>query len=940
MKVQGTTRLMTARLALVIGLLGLVWLAAGLVQPGPSQASETAEAPSFTSTPVTAANEGVPYTYYVTVTDADRPRDTLTITALTKPDWLTLAQTSNYEATLSGTPASEDVGMHVVVLEVVDSEELSATQSFSLTVNGAPSFTSTPVTAASQAALYTYNVATTDPDLPDDTLNITAPTKPTWLTLTQTGTSTATLTGTPTNADIGNHAVMLRVTDSGGLSATQSFTVSVANVNDPPSFISPPVTAANQDELYTYNVVTTDPDLIHGETLTITALTKPDWLTLAQTSNYEATLSGTPASEDVGMHVVVLEVVDSEELSATQSFSLTVNGAPSFTSTPVTAASQAALYTYNVATTDPDLPDDTLNITAPTKPTWLTLTQTGISTATLTGTPTNADVGNHNVVLRVTDSGGLFATQSFTVSVANVNDPPSFTSTPVTTASQDDLYTYNVVTTDPDLIHGDKITITAPTWPAWLTLTQTGTSTATLTGTPTNADVGNHNVVLEVVDSEELSATQSFTVTVANVNDPPSFTSTPVTAANQGVLYTYNVVTTDPDLIHGETLTITATRPTWLTLTQTGNGTARLSGTPTSAHVGNNAVVLRVTDSGGLFTTQSFTIRVNSPPVLNPLPDQELEANSRLDPPLNLWSYAYDLEDTYANLVFSILSSSKPAAGVRIVDNQYLAIEPEPDFWGISDVEVQVRDTGSLAATRTFRVRVLRPNYPPRWLEDLPDQTLGFGTSRPRAIDLWDYAWDDEDALADLAFSILSITKPDAGITLVDNQYVSIEPETGWWGISDVEIQVKDRGGLTASGSFRVTVFPSYAPVWLRDLPGVQLPMNGRAEPAFDLWEYAYDAEDATEDLSFRLRNISDPGAGVSVEGQRWVHVVPLWGWTGQAEVEIEVEDTDGLTATTTFVVTVTYDGYRVFLPAVHKGHQAPAGAWHPAGIAARARPR
>jgi len=32
--------------------------------------------------------------------------------------------------------------------------------------------------------------------------------------------------------------------------------------------------------------------------------------------------------------------------------------------------------------------------------------------------PTDASVGDHAVVLRVTDSGGLFATQSFTITVA------------------------------------------------------------------------------------------------------------------------------------------------------------------------------------------------------------------------------------------------------------------------------------------------------------------------------------------------------------------------------------------------------------------------------------------------------------------------------------------------------------------------------------------
>jgi uncharacterized repeat protein (TIGR01451 family) len=289
------------------------------------------------------------------------------------------------------------------------------------------------------------------------------------------------------------------------------------------------------------------------------------------------------------------------------------NVAPVFTSAPVVTATQDVPYTYTAAAADDN--GDTLTVTAPALPAWLTLTDHGDGTAALSGTPSNADVGNHPVVLRVTDSGGLSDTQSFTITVANVNDAPAFTSTLPLTATQDAPYTYTVAATDPDLPYGDALTITAPTLPAWLTLTDHGDGTATLSGTPSNADVGAHPVVLRVTDSGGLTDTQSFTVTVANVNDAPAFTSAPVTAATQDMPYTYAITTTDPDLPHGDALTITApTLPAWLTLTDHGDGTASLSGTPGSAQVGNHSVVLRVTDRAGAFAEQSFTITVAEMP--------------------------------------------------------------------------------------------------------------------------------------------------------------------------------------------------------------------------------------------------------------------------------------------------------------------------------------
>jgi parallel beta-helix repeat protein len=100
-----------------------------------------------------------------------------------------------------------------------------------------------------------------------------------------------------------------------------------------------------------------------------------------------------------------------------------------------------------------------------------------------------------------------------------VNYAPQFTSTPVTTATEDAAYSYDISTSDPDV--GDTLTITAPTLPSWLILTDNTNGTATLSGIPTNAEVGDHSVVLEVTDADGLSDTQSFTITVNAVNNVP-----------------------------------------------------------------------------------------------------------------------------------------------------------------------------------------------------------------------------------------------------------------------------------------------------------------------------------------------------------------------------------------------------------------------------------
>lgn len=90
--------------------------------------------------------------------------------------------------------------------------------------------------------------------------------------------------------------------------------------------------------------------------------------------------------------------------------------------------------------------------------------------------------------------------------------------------------------------------------------------------------------------------------------NPLTFTSTAITAATVGMLYSYSVVAASST--SGASLSITApTKPAWLAIASTGNGTATLGGTPTAA--GSSAVVLQVSD-GTNVKQQSFTIVVEN----------------------------------------------------------------------------------------------------------------------------------------------------------------------------------------------------------------------------------------------------------------------------------------------------------------------------------------
>lgn len=244
----------------------------------------------------------------------------------------------------------------------------------------------------------------------------------------------------------------------------------------------------------------------------------------------------------------------------------------------------------------------------------------GVATASGTGNsqvvsyvPTANFNGSDSFTVEITDNNALDPlTDSIVVNVTinPENDAPTIDSTSVNSAVEDSIYTYLITASDIDV--GDVLSITADTLPGWLTLTDNGDGTALLSGTPLNDDVGNNAVTIRVLDDSGAAnnfATQSFTIAVTNTNDAPTIDSTAVTSATEDSAYTYNIATSDVDV--GDTRTITApTLPGWLTLTDNGDGSASLTGTPLNANVGANNVSVVVTDFAGATDTQNFTINV------------------------------------------------------------------------------------------------------------------------------------------------------------------------------------------------------------------------------------------------------------------------------------------------------------------------------------------
>jgi len=136
----------------------------------------------------------------------------------------------------------------------------------------------------------------------------------------------------------------------------------------------------------------------------------------------------------------------------------------------------------------------------------------------LSGTPTNGDVGTNEVNVSLNDGASLVE-EVITINVANVNDAPEFTSIAPTSILEDALFSYIPEGED---IDGDELIFSAVTIPDWLSFSNT--SGPVLAGNPSQSDIGEHMITLQVSDGE-LVAEQSFTLEVINVTKVIEVTS-------------------------------------------------------------------------------------------------------------------------------------------------------------------------------------------------------------------------------------------------------------------------------------------------------------------------------------------------------------------------------------------------------------------------------
>jgi hypothetical protein len=325
-----------------------------------------------------------------------------------------------------------------------------------------------------------------------------------------------------------------------------------------------------------------------------------------------------------GGKVFSLAVFDvaGNETTVQVNYTVVPNSAPvAPTSIPAQTALEGSSYGYAVPQfSDPN--GDVLTYAFSGLPSWLRVYNPTANPRYLQGTPPYTESGANSsrtywITVTATDPGGLRASRSFSLTVQNVNAPPTRPdSIPAQMALEGQYYGYSVpVFPDPD---GDAVSYSFSGLPSWLTVYNPASNPRYLYGRPPATESGpNVNKVYWITvtasDPSGSTASRAFSLTVQNANNPPVAPVIPDASFVEGQYMSYTGPQFfDPDY---DTLTYTYTGlPSWLVVHNPASNPRFLYGRAPAGTAGQSwLVTLTATDPVGGSASQTFTVRIRTP---------------------------------------------------------------------------------------------------------------------------------------------------------------------------------------------------------------------------------------------------------------------------------------------------------------------------------------
>ena len=364
----------------------------------------------------------------------------------------------------------------------------------------------------------------------------------------------------------------MHVSDGNGGRTSTSLTITVSDANDSPEFLGAPYATAIDEGLSSgFTLLTvTGIDDDSGDTLTysLSGINNADF-TIANSSGLISTAKSLDY-EAVTSYALTVSVSDGT-VAITTSLTIAVNNKndePAFTNAPYSAAvneNDVGAAVYTVSASDQDTADSLTFFLAGSGSADFAL-DSSTGAITLTRALDYESRSSYFLSIIVLDDNGGSATTNLNVSVNDLNESPSFLTTPYSVSIAENLQTgthvIQVVATDED--SGDSLTYSLTGTNSSHFAISTSTGLVTTTQPLDQETVGAYTLSISVTDGDS-SAMEALSITVIDTNDAPTFTSAPYSVSvveNDAAAAVYTVSATDEDTGDSVTFTLSGTGST------------------------------------------------------------------------------------------------------------------------------------------------------------------------------------------------------------------------------------------------------------------------------------------------------------------------------------------------------------------------------------------
>ncbi len=543
---------------------------------------------------------------------------------------------------------------------------------------------------------------------------------------------------------------------------------------------------------------------------------------------------------------ITVQATSSDGSTATQSFNITINDVDEFDVGAVTDANAAAnavaenavagtAVGITASASDADATNNTITYLLDDDAGGRFAIDSTTGIVTVNGALDYETSTSHSITVRATSADGSFSTQSFTISVTDVNEagvgPISDTDGAADYVLENVANGTTVGLTanaiDPD--GTDSVSYSLDDDASGRFTIDSNTGVVTVNGAIDREAAGTYNITVRATSTDTSTVTQVFTITIGDVDEfditSPTDTDATVNKVDENVAIGTTVgLTADAFDLDATNNTITyslTSNPDGLFQIDANTGEVTTAAAiDREAHGATRSITVEATSSDGSSATQTFNITINdldefdvTTPTDVDATTNEVDENVAIGTTVGITADAFDLDATNNTITYSL--TSNPDGLFQIDANTgevttAAAIDREA-HGATRSITVEATSSDGSTATQTFNITindldefdVTTPTDTDAAVNEV-DENVAIGTTVGLTADAFDLDATNNTITYSLASNADGLFQIDANTGVVSTAAVIDREAHG--AVRSITVQASSSDGSTATQTFNITI--------------------------------------------------------------------------------------------------------------------------------------